>query len=164
MSKPRKKRSRFWYTLGIGGGVLLCLIGAATGVGSYTFYYGEGASYLSNNAEACANCHVMQSHYDAWIKSSHRVVATCNDCHTPHDSFIGKYYSKARNGFFHSLAFTTGDFPDEILINEFNRNVTEQACRSCHEAVVHQIDLAARNEGGSQMSCIRCHRDVGHPR
>ena len=32
---------------------------------------------------------------------------TCNDCHVPHD-FLGKYTSKASNGFWHSAHFTLG--------------------------------------------------------
>ncbi len=35
------------------------LLGAALGVGSYAFIYARGYSYLSNNPEACTNCHVM---------------------------------------------------------------------------------------------------------
>ena len=129
-----------------------------------TFYYAEGASYLSNDAKACANCHVMQGHYDAWIKSSHRSVAKCNDCHAPHGSFVNKYYCKARNGFFHSFAFTTGNFPDQILINDYNRGVTEEACRHCHSAISHDIDFEPSGKSSDRLSCIRCHTEVGHSR
>ncbi len=58
-------------------------IGAAAAIGEYTFLYARGHSYLTNDPEACANCHVMTDHYAAWTKSSHRAVAVCNDCHTP---------------------------------------------------------------------------------
>ena len=63
------------------------LIGVAVGVGSYTFIYAKGYSYVTNNPAACANCHVMQDHFDAWAKGSHRVAASCNDCHTLRASF-----------------------------------------------------------------------------
>src|SRR5688572_23773077 len=33
-------------------------IGAAAGVGGFTFVYAEGASYLTDDPAACANCHV----------------------------------------------------------------------------------------------------------
>ena len=103
---PHNTRSR---ALGVGliGFCFAVGLGSATGVGSYTFLYADGASYLTNNPTACANCHIMQGQYDAWIKSSHKAVATCNDCHAPHQT-IGKFLTKARNGFNHSLAFTTG--------------------------------------------------------
>ena len=131
------------------------------GLGAYTFVYARGASYLSDNAEACANCHVMQDHYDAWIKSAHRAVAACNDCHAPH-RFVGRYACKARNGFNHSLAFTTGRFHEPIRITPGNRAITENACRRCHGDIVQAIDAFARE--GEPLSCIRCHDDVGHPR
>ncbi len=57
------------------------MFGVLGGLGVFTFGYGEGYSYLSNNPASCANCHVMQSQYDSWIQSSHHAVATCNDCH-----------------------------------------------------------------------------------
>ncbi|TWT29235.1 Cytochrome c-type protein NrfH [Posidoniimonas corsicana] len=143
---------------------LLCaaLIGAAVGLGAFTFVYAEGASYLTNDPNACANCHVMQGHLDAWVKSSHSKFATCNDCHAPHN-FVGKYYCKARNGFFHSLAFTTGEFPQNIRMHEYNRGVTEHACLDCHADVTHSIQVSATGSGGFEaVSCIRCHSTVGH--
>src|SRR3954465_15634452 len=95
--------------------VLSIPIGLAAGICGYTFVYAKGGSYLTNDPAACANCHVMQEQYDGWLKSSHRAVAVCNDCHTPHD-VVGKYGTKFTNGVHHSYAFTTGRFPDVIRI------------------------------------------------
>jgi cytochrome c nitrite reductase small subunit len=134
-------------------------LGLTVGLGSYTFVYAKGASYLSNDPKACANCHIMQDHLNGWIKSSHRSVATCNDCHTP-SGFIPKYFTKAEHGFFHSLAFTTGDFHDPIQIKSRSLRVTENACRKCHQNVVH--DMEAVKTYGTPISCVRCHADVGH--
>lgn len=134
------------------------LMGAGAGLGTYTFIYARGASYLTDDPAACANCHVMQDHYDAWSRSSHHAVATCNDCHTPHD-FFGKYLTKASNGYHHSLAFTTGWFHEPIHITEPNHRIVEQACRYCHADIVHQIDA---RPGGEPLSCVRCHETVGH--
>src|SRR5436190_16559621 len=113
------------------GAVVGVTLGAALGVGGYTFLYARGASYFTNNPQACANCHVMQPYYDGWIKSSHRAVAVCNDCHAPHDNVVHKYWVKGDNGFWHSLKFTTGKFPDNIQMREVNRRVTENACLHC---------------------------------
>lgn len=134
------------------------LFGVLVGLGLYTFVYARGYSYLTNNPEACANCHVMQDYYTGWINSSHRSVAKCNDCHTPHN-LVGKYAIKATNGFFHSLAFTTGKFPDNIQIKGYNHNVTEGACKSCHEELTYSI-LGVHS--GKDISCIKCHSNVGH--
>lgn len=142
------------------GVALGALIGAAIGIGGYTFIYAKGASYLTNNPAACANCHIMQDHYDAWQNSSHHSVATCNDCHTP-ANVVGKYLSKANNGFWHSFAFTTGHYPDPIRIKGYNRQITENACRKCHAPITDTIDGHSRSE---TMSCIRCHATVGHPK
>ncbi len=136
------------------------LIGAVVGLGGFTFIYAKGGSYLGNDPASCANCHIMQDHLDAYVKSSHRSVATCNDCHTP-PGLVPKYLTKAEHGFFHSLAFTTGDFHDPIQIKDRSRRVTENACRKCHQDIVHEIDTTSAREGS--MSCIRCHATVGHP-
>jgi len=130
--------------------------GLAVGLGAFTFAYARGYSYLTNDPAACGNCHIMDEHLDAWNKSTHRAVATCNDCHTPHN-FVGKYVVKAKNGFWHSFYFTTGRFPDPLRITEGNRRVTSGACRYCHAEITQAIDPP-----GQPTDCIRCHRYVGH--
>ncbi len=137
------------------------LIGTAVGVGAYTFVYARGYSYLTDDPEACANCHVMQEQFSAWVKSSHRRAAVCNDCHTPPE-FVGKYLTKARNGFWHSYYFTTGWFEDNIQITASGRDVTESACRKCHQQIVQAIEGAHPESKNEQVSCIRCHNSVGH--
>ena len=133
--------------------------GACLGVGLYTFGYAKGSAYLTNDPHACANCHVMRAQYESWMKSSHGKVAVCNDCHTP-PGFAAKYATKAVNGFFHSLAFTSGHFPDEIRITPRNFAVTESACLKCHAEIVEGI--RATHRGREEVSCIRCHVSVGH--
>lgn len=133
--------------------------GILGGLGAFTFGYGEGTAYLTNNPASCANCHVMQSHFDSWSKSSHENVATCNDCHLPHD-FLGKWITKADNGFFHSLAFTTNDFHEPIQIKDRNRRVTQGACLYCHADYVNEMLPA--HKGDDMLSCVHCHTDVGH--
>ncbi|HEX7862281.1 MAG TPA: cytochrome c nitrite reductase small subunit [Verrucomicrobiae bacterium] len=142
------------------GIIIGAAVGIATGIGAFTFIYAKGASYLTNDPKACANCHIMQDHYDAWLKSSHRSVAVCNDCHAPHN-FLGKYWVKADNGFWHSFAFTTGKFQDPIRIKKRNLKVTEKACLDCHKQIVEDISAHAGIKG-QELSCVRCHDDVGH--
>lgn len=135
------------------------------GVGAFTFGYARGYSYLTNDPAACANCHIMTEHFSAWIKSSHRHVALCNDCHTPHN-VIDKYLTKARNGFWHSFYFTLGRYPDPLRVTPRNRRVTEGACRYCHGEIVDAIDPepneSSRRHDDATGSCIRCHAYVGH--
>jgi cytochrome c nitrite reductase small subunit len=146
--------------------IITLLIGVAVGLGGYTFVYAKGYSYLSTDPAACANCHIMDEHYSAWTKSSHRAAATCNDCHTPH-ALVPKYVVKAKNGFWHSFYFTTGQFPYPIRITAPNHDVVENACRDCHERITQTIDhgvpYTRPGEAGSQaLTCTRCHRHVGH--
>jgi cytochrome c nitrite reductase small subunit len=139
--------------------ILGVAVGIPLGLGGATFLYADGLSYMGNAPETCANCHVMQTHLDAWQKGSHHGVAVCNDCHTPHD-FFGKYTTKALNGFHHSLAFTTGNYPDKIRIKKRNREIADQNCRRCHEDMIQGI-----TEGhtlGSFLTCLQCHESVGH--
>jgi cytochrome c nitrite reductase small subunit len=149
---------RRWWILGTLGALGIS-IGIAAGVGTYTFVYAKGYSYLTNDPKACANCHVMENHFAAWTKSSHHAVAVCNDCHAP-KNFVGKWMTKGINGWNHSLAFTTQRFHEPIEITSMNIKVTENACRRCHESIVRMIDPP--HAGGSKMSCIRCHSTVGH--
>lgn len=128
-------------------------MGAAVGLSGFTFTYAEGASYLSTDPRACTNCHVMNEQYDGWLKSSHHAVATCNDCHAPH-STAGKLWTKAQNGFFHSLHFTLGTYPDPIRIKPGNLSVTEGTCKSCHASLTDNLHADA--------DCVGCHRSVGH--
>ena len=138
--------------------LLSASMGLAAGIGGYTFFYAHGTSYLTNDPAACTNCHVMNDQFGAWTKSSHRAVATCNDCHTPH-GLVGKYTTKGLNGFWHSFYFTTGAYPETIQITGRNRTVTEGACRRCHAAIIDQM-VGARS--GDDVECLRCHRSVGH--
>ncbi len=144
---------------GIAGVAVGAAIGVAAGVGGYTFVYARGASYLTDDPAACANCHVMREQLDGWLKGSHRAAAVCNDCHTPRGLFP-KYATKASNGFWHSFAFTSGRFPDPLRIKPGNREIAERACRACHRPIVEAID--ARPPAHAPLACVRCHATVGH--
>jgi len=141
------------WTIAIG-----VLAGLLMGVGGFTFVYAKGSSYMTNDPAACANCHVMNDYYTQWQRSSHRSVAVCNDCHTP-KGFIPKYVTKARNGFWHSFYFTTGNFPDNIQITPANRTVAADACLKCHEPLTRSMSPGHDTPG----SCLKCHGKIGHP-
>jgi cytochrome c nitrite reductase small subunit len=135
------------------------LLGLVIGVGAFTFIYAEGASYLSNNPDACANCHIMWEQHSSWTASSHSAVAACVDCHLPHPT-VPKWISKAENGWFHSVAFTLQNFPEPIRIKPRNMAIVQRNCNSCHAAMVHQMLPATLD--GEAVTCSHCHRDVGH--
>jgi cytochrome c nitrite reductase small subunit len=141
--------------------VIALLVGAIIGVGSFTFSYGEGLSYFSTDPAACANCHVMNEHYDSWTKGPHHFAATCVECHLPHD-FVGKYIAKADNGYRHSKAFTLMDFAEPIRITPRNSRILQDNCVRCHGQLVHDLLSDARQAPGGSAGCVHCHTDVGH--
>ena len=141
--------------------VFLCgCVGVFIGLSGYTFYYAQGMSYLSNNPAACANCHIMREQYDGWQKASHHAVATCNDCHIPHE-FVPKYLTKLKNGFWHSKGFTLQDFDEPIRILPKNRVVLQKNCLHCHGELVSLIATHPGNDR-KMLDCIHCHTNVGH--
>jgi cytochrome c nitrite reductase small subunit len=133
-------------------------LGVAVGLGGYTFVYARGYSYLVDDPMACGNCHVMREQVDGWLRGSHRAVATCNDCHTPH-GLVGKYATKALNGWNHSLAFTTGRFHEPIRANARNQRIAQESCAKCHAQLISGMGGAAH---GEELPCVRCHGSVGH--
>ena len=139
---------------------LVVCLGGIFGLSGYTFYYAQGTSYLQDDPVACKNCHIMREHFDAWARTSHHAAATCNDCHTPHD-FFGKYTVKAINGWNHSAAFTTGNFPEPLKIKGFNRDIVQNKCLSCHQDMVGRMGAGT---GGDNADCLHCHSHVGHHR
>jgi cytochrome c nitrite reductase small subunit len=140
--------------------LLNSLLGILLGAGGYTFYYARGTSYLSNDPQACINCHIMRSQFEGWEKASHHAVATCGDCHMPH-AFVGKWLTKAGNGYHHSVAFTLGNFREPIRIRPVNSEVLNANCLYCHRDFVREI-TAHRVINDAQLYCVRCHDNVGH--
>jgi cytochrome c nitrite reductase small subunit len=141
-------------------GFLCCAsLGIFAGAGGYTAWYAEGFSYLSSDPRACVNCHIMREQYDGWQKASHHALATCNDCHTPHE-FIPKYLVKGENGFWHSKGFTLQDFHEPIRIRPKNARVLELNCIACHQELTREI--TAHVPLDDSLGCVHCHRHVGH--
>ena len=140
--------------------LLNSLLGILLGTCGYTFYYAQGASYLSNDSRACVNCHIMRSQFESWEKASHHAFATCGDCHVPH-GFVSKWLAKGENGYFHSLAFTIWNFREPIRIKARNIGVLNANCLYCHQDFVSEI-TAHRVINDEELYCVRCHDSVGH--
>jgi cytochrome c nitrite reductase small subunit len=148
-------RHFFWPLL-----ALAVILGLTAGVGAYTFVYAKGSSYLTDRPEACANCHVMNTVFEGWLKGGHQHVAVCNDCHVPHD-FLGKWFTKADNGLHHSFAFTFKDIPLMIHAKARSQKVVQDNCLRCHRDMAqHPVYGASGREAALQ--CVTCHREAGH--
>lgn len=151
-----------WSSPGVrrAGVVLFTALGALIGLGGFTFHYAKGTSYLTNDPQACVNCHIMRDQYDSWEKSSHHAVATCVDCHLPH-ALVPKMIAKGENGYHHSKAFTLQDFHEPILIKKKNSRILQDSCLNCHADVTHSM-RGFRTQRQKDLSCVHCHRGVGH--
>lgn len=148
--------------------VLLASVSAGVvgGLGVFTARYAGALSYLSADPKACANCHIMQSQYDSWQKASHHTVATCVDCHLPHE-LLPKYFAKAENGWHHSVAFTRQDFEEPIRIKGANVERLYANCVRCHGELVHPLITSGLRADGADREeafafCVHCHATVGH--
>ena len=74
---------------------VIVILGIFVGLGIYVVYLSKMDSYLSDSPTTCVNCHIMAPQYATWKSSSHKEVATCNDCHVPHNNVFNKYFFKA---------------------------------------------------------------------
>lgn len=140
----------------------LALLGALVGMLVYVARISEAASYLSDDPNACINCHIMFPEYATWQHSSHGRDTVCNDCHVPHHSAIAKYYFKAKDGLRHSALFTLRREQQVIQAIPESRAVIQENCIRCHAKVVENVGLAVHAD--SERACIDCHREVPHGR
>ena len=146
-----------WFLPLLGG-----LVGILVGIMVFTFGYANGLAYFGHEAETCKQCHSMNEQYDAWTKGSHSNVATCQDCHNPNEDFVAYLIAEADNGFWHSLKFTTGNYPENIKIRQFNVDIVQENCLRCHSAITS--DIAMTRTHNTQIDCLQCHSSVGHKR
>lgn len=147
---------------------VIILLGAIVGLGFYILRISNATSYLSDAPETCINCHVMNPQYATWNHSSHREVASCADCHVPHNNVFNKYYFKAKDGMRHATVFTMRAEPQVIFIKEEGKHVVQQNCIRCHEKLVTNNAGIARFDQSRHFrmdrSCVECHRETPHGR
>lgn len=141
---------------------VFAMLGVAAGMGLAVGNVSRATSYLSDAPEACANCHVMTTQYLTWQRSSHAVVATCNDCHVPHTNIAAAYAFKARDGIYHSGIFTLRLEPQVIAMSSAAIPVVEANCRRCHGPLISETHLTEWQPGDKR--CWDCHREVPHGR
>ncbi|WP_439184489.1 cytochrome c nitrite reductase small subunit [Carboxylicivirga taeanensis] len=142
--------------------------GIFVGLGFYVFYVSRAHSYLSDDPKTCVNCHIMGPQYATWSHSAHREVATCNDCHVPHDNVLNSYYFKAKDGMRHASIFTMRAEPQVIFIKEEGQHVVQQNCVRCHEHLITDSKLTTYqpdiHQNINDRFCWECHRETPHGR
>ena len=144
----------------------IILLGMFTGISLLIIRASNAHSYLSDDPKTCINCHVMYTQYASWTHSSHREVATCNDCHVPHDNLVRKYLFKAMDGMRHATIFTARGEPQVIRIKQAGANVVQENCIRCHRDLVEMVGAievtADGHEQGDGARCWDCHRETPH--
>jgi cytochrome c nitrite reductase small subunit len=147
---------------------VIILLGIFSGLGLYVLYISNALSYLSDDPQVCINCHVMNPQYATWERGSHGKVATCNDCHVPHNNFISKYLFKANDGLRHATYFTMRWEPQVIQIKDAGKRAVQENCIRCHSNLIHPIALRSVNnksvEDQTGRYCWECHRETPHGR
>jgi len=146
----------------------IVLVAALFGLGLYVLRLSNAASYLSDDPQACVNCHVMTPQYMTWARSAHREVATCNDCHVPHNNVFNQYYFKAMDGLYHSYIFTIRAEPQVIQARQPSVEVIQDNCIRCHAPQVTDAKTSAfvedHHNNRTDRTCWECHREVPHGR
>ena len=147
---------------------VVVLLGIFFGLAAYALYISRASSYLGDNPETCINCHVMNPQFYDWAHSSHRYVATCNDCHVPHSNIFQKYLFKAEDGLRHATIFTLRSEPQVIYIREAGRKAVQANCIRCHEKTVGTVFMFSVQPNYhnylKERTCLDCHRETPHKR
>ena len=108
----------------------------------------------------------MAPQYATWQRGSHARVATCNDCHVPHDSIFQKHFFKARDGTRHAFMFTFHLEPQVIRVHEPGIRVIQENCMHCHEHLLQDTRLSVATGEmalhGEGRLCWDCHRETPH--
>jgi cytochrome c nitrite reductase small subunit len=140
--------------------------GTFCGLGIAILHISNATSYLSDDPRACLNCHIMAPQFATWQRGSHARVATCNDCHVPHDNIFRKYFFKAKDGSRHAFMFTFHLEPQVIRVHEPGIRVIQENCMHCHEDVLHDTRLSVATGEmalhGEGKLCWDCHRETPH--
>ena len=159
--------------------VAIVAVAAFIGLGLYMLKLSNAASYLSDDPQACVNCHLMTPQYLTWTHSSHREVAHCNDCHVPHDwtAKMGRKMQASKEVW--GKIFGSIDTPEkfeamrlQLAQNEWKRLKANNSleCRNCHD--YDYMDFTRQSKRATdahstylargERTCIDCHKGIAH--
>lgn len=147
----------------------LVAVAVAVGLFVYLVNISRAFSYLSDDSKACVNCHIMNTYYATWERSSHANSTSCVSCHLPTNSFVDKYKAKAKDGWNHSVAFTLDTYGHTLNITEDGAQRVQANCVSCHASLTSTLaknyDLNhdfANPKADTGRKCWDCHKSVPH--
>lgn len=138
--------------------VYIAIAAAVIAFGVFIFVTGAPA-YAGTDPSTCNNCHVMDSQYEDWYHAGHARVATCVECHLPHDNVFHYYLAKAQTGMHDVYVFSTGQTPVLIRAKPETDRTLQANCIRCHSTTV--ADIVAGPQPFDR-NCWDCHRSVAH--
>ena len=132
------------------------VFGLLAGLGVYTFVYAKGGSYLDQRPGGVRQ---LPRHARA-VRRLAEVAATTRSrpatTATRRTASSASTATKARNGFWHSYAFTTGASTSRILITAAQPRGHRGGVPVVPRDMVDAIDARPRT-AGEAISCVRCH-------
>lgn len=146
MSKVKENKGKLWIVALVG-----LVVGIILMVGT------QKTLEYTDSPEFCKSCHIMNAPVETMLSSTHAQL-TCNDCHLPHESTVGKLVSKAKVGLGHIYYnnFASSKIPDVMQATDWTIDVVDENCKSCHENTVAGVDHDAKE------LCTDCHRGMPH--
>ncbi|MEN8147116.1 MAG: NapC/NirT family cytochrome c [Campylobacterota bacterium] len=181
-----KRETKKRFPLGIW--VVIGLIVAGVVVGMGTSFVTVVAVKHTSDVNFCGSCHSMEPMAEAYRNSVHGgfgdsgIMATCADCHLPHESTMGYMVQKVKTGIWDVWVESTHDTSkiDWHERREERRNwVYDSGCLHCHENlllgtrpnkkafIAHKAYFAKKlvvegHNGKENAKCVDCHKHVGH--
>jgi cytochrome c-type protein NapC len=158
-------------------------------IGMATSFFTVIAVKHTSDVNFCGACHSMKPMAAAYRNDVHGgygdsgVMATCADCHLPHESTAGYLVQKVKTGMWDVWVETTHDTSkiDWHERREERRHwVYDSACLHCHENLLlgtkpnkkaftaHKAYFAKKlvvsgDDGKKENAkCVDCHKHVGH--
>jgi len=107
--------------------------------------------FLTHLPEFCVNCHLMQTRYVSWRRSSHANAASCIDCHSE-PGFRGQIKANI-TGARYPYALVTGDRSGSVI----EANVSSSACLKCHASSELTLEVHGASPGKTGDECTACH-------
>lgn len=115
-------------------------------------------NHMLDGPQFCGSCHFMGPWVETWYHSAHREVASCGDCHIPHDIVPGAFY-KAYTGTRDALETITGQIPKSFLISSHGSEVVHENCLRCHRELFRIVGDTRTKDG---VYCFKCHSNTPH--
>jgi cytochrome c nitrite reductase small subunit len=130
--------------------VLALVVGLGWGVVTYTA-----------TPTFCNTCHVMNTRYVSWQRSSHGIAATCIECHS--EPGWWEELKAHLNGTRYLYVMLTGEKTGPLIRAE----VSDASCLRCHQRdrlpeVVHNHRVLHAKHLGLGVNCVSCHAGLVH--